>query len=212
MELQLENAGKRFNYEWIFRRLTFNFLPGNQYAILGPNGSGKSTFLQCLSGARMLNEGSFRFVLQPHNSSISNTVDPEFQYRHIAFAAPYLELIEELTLLELIRFHQNVKPFRHKITPEFAAEIAQLTKALHKPIKLYSSGMKQRVKLLLAVLSDVSVVLLDEPATNLDIQGIEWYKRLIAQYCSRKTLIIASNDIQEYDFCEHRINILDYKR
>jgi len=205
MEMQLKQAGKRFNYEWIFRNLTFDFSSGSSYALLGPNGSGKSTLLQCLSGARLLNEGSYAM-------HVGNAlVDPEFHYRHVSLAAPYLELIEEFTLTELMRFHATVKPFVKDVTPESAADLAQLSNTTTKPIKLYSSGMKQRVKLLLAILSDVSIVLLDEPATNLDAQGLAWYKTVVRERCQQRTLVIASNDPDEYDFCEHRINVLDYK-
>jgi ABC-2 type transport system ATP-binding protein len=158
-----------------------------------------------LSGARTLNTGLY-------NMSNGNAlVDAEFYYRHVSIAAPYLELIEEFTLSELMRFHANVKPFVDGVTPESAAALANLKDALRKPIKLYSSGMKQRVKLLLAVLSNVPVVLLDEPGTNLDAQGSSWYKALIREYCSNRTVVIASNDPHEYDFCNHRLNVMDYK-
>ena len=205
MEMQLENAGKRFNFEWIFKDLTYTFSKGQSYALLGPNGSGKSTLLQCLSGARTLNAGKYTITNR------NGLVDAEIHYRHVSIAAPYLELIEEFTLSELMKFHASVKPFVNGVTTELAADLAKLKDAAHKPVKLYSSGMKQRVKLLLAVLSDVEIVLFDEPATNLDAQGLQWYKALLTEYCANRTLVIASNDPQEYDFCNHRLNVMDYK-
>ena len=205
MEMQLENAGKRFNFEWIFKDLTFTFSQGQSYALLGPNGSGKSTLLQCLSGSRLLNAGTYTM------KSGNALVGAEFFYRHVSIAAPYLELIEEFTLEELVKFHARVKPFIQSMTVDFAADLAKLSNAKDKPIKLFSSGMKQRVKLLLAVLSDVDIVLLDEPATNLDTQGLQWYKTLVTAYCQNRTVVIASNDPQEYDFCSHSISVMDYK-
>ena len=71
--------------------------------------------------------------------------------------------------------------------------------------------MKQRVKLAQAIFSDVPVVLLDEPCTNLDEDGIALYRTLINDYCRKRLLIVSSNDIHEYDFCDERIDIKDYK-
>jgi len=205
MEIRLEQVGKRFNYEWIFRNLTHAFASGESYALLGPNGSGKSTLLQCLAGARLLNEG--KILLQSSNG----LVEPEFHYRYVSLAAPYLELIEEFTLKEIMAFHATVKPFLPNVTVEYAADLAKLTSATTKPIKLYSSGMKQRVKLLLAVLSDTPVLLLDEPATNLDAQGLRWYNGLVEERSANRLVIIASNDPQEYSFCKHTLDVMSYK-
>jgi ABC-2 type transport system ATP-binding protein len=205
MEIHLDNAGKRFNYEWIFRNLTHAFAQGESYALLGPNGSGKSTLLQCLAGARLLNEG--KISLHSENA----LVEPEFHYRYISLAAPYLDLIEEFTLKEIMAFHATVKPFEKNVTVEYAAELAKLSNATNKPIKLYSSGMKQRVKLLLAVLSDTPVLLLDEPATNLDAQGLRWYNGLVEERSANRLVIVASNDPQEYAFCKHTIDVTAFK-
>ena len=205
MEIRLNDAGKRFNYEWIFKNLTHTFASGESYALLGPNGSGKSTLLQCLAGARLLNEGKILF------QSANGLLEPEFQYRYVSLAAPYLELIEEFTLKEIMQFHATVKPFVKNVTVEYAADLAKLSNATNKPIKLYSSGMKQRVKLLLAVMSDTPIVLLDEPATNLDVQGLNWYNALVEERSANRLVIVASNDPQEYAFCKHTIDVMSYK-
>ena len=86
-----------------------------------------------------------------------------------------------------------------------------LEAAAKKQIRYYSSGMKQRIKLAQAVFSDTPVVLLDEPCTNLDLEGIELYHQLILNNCKGRLVIVSSNDIQEYSFCEEKISILDYK-
>jgi len=81
----------------------------------------------------------------------------------------------------------------------------------HKAIKNFSSGMKQRVKLALAFCSDTQILLLDEPTSNLDQQGVEWYLSLIEQCSSNRLVIVCSNQEQEYGFCDERINVEDYK-
>jgi ABC-type multidrug transport system ATPase subunit len=71
--------------------------------------------------------------------------------------------------------------------------------------------MKQRVKLALAFCSDTELLLLDEPSSNLDQQGLEWYLQLASSQCADRLVIICSNQEQEYSFCRHRINLADYK-
>ncbi len=205
MTISLNQVGKRYNYDWIFRRVTYTFSEGGRYAILGPNGSGKSTLLQVISGHQLQSEGSLSYTLQ------QNVVPADAFFKHCSIAAPYLELIEEMTLTECLQFHLQFKQFLPGITPEKVMASIGLEKAVHKQIRHFSSGMKQRIKLGLAIFSDVPVLLLDEPCTNLDVTGIQLYQSLITQYASNKTVIVSSNDEQEYFMCEHKISILDYK-
>lgn len=205
MTISLSEAGKRFNRDWIYRHFTYQFKAGNTYAITGPNGSGKSTILQALSGSMLINEGSIEWSIN------GKLLDPEAVYSHVSICAPYLELIEEMTLLEFFDFHQGFKPFLPGLkATEIIARIG-LEKAVNKQIRNYSSGMKQRVKLAQCILSDTSIVLLDEPCTNLDTAGISLYLSLIADYGKDRLIVVSSNDETEYSFCKEVINISDYK-
>jgi len=231
MKISLTKAGKRFNRDWIFRNVTYDFTAGNAYAITGPNGSGKSTLLQVLGGALMMSEGTLDYEVvntdqpgqgnattaspaTPAGAPARNGVrsNPDLLFRHISIAAPYLELIEEMSVSEFLHFHIQFKPLLAAITIQEAIKVVGLEKAAHKQIRFYSSGMKQRVKLAQAIFSDVPCVLLDEPCTNLDAEGIALYQQLINDYCSRRLVIVSSNDPQEYGFCKEKINILDYKQ
>ena len=205
MRILLTDAGKRYNREWIFRHVNYEFLPGRTYAITGPNGSGKSTLLQVLSGAILTNEGKISFF-RNHNE-----LPAEMQFREVSVCAPYLEVIEEMSALEFLRFHFTFKPVLMGMEPKEIIRIIQLEHAADKQIRYYSSGMKQRVKLAQAIFSNVPAVLLDEPATNLDEEGIRLYKTLVENYCQNRLLIISSNDKKEYPFCEEFIDMLDYK-
>ncbi|WP_291910955.1 ABC transporter ATP-binding protein [Chitinophaga sp. CB10] len=205
MTISLNQAGKRFNYDWIFRRVHLTFQAGERYAILGPNGSGKSTLLQVISGAIQQNEGAIQY------SAPEGIIPNDEFFRYCAIAAPYLELIEELTLTELIQFHLQFKNFRPGITPKKAMELVGLEKAAHKQIRHFSSGMKQRTKLALAIFSDVPVLFLDEPCTNLDAAGTSLYQQLINDYGGNRLIIVSSNDEREYFMCKHLIRISDYK-
>lgn len=206
MKVSLTDAGKRFNRDWIFRHLTYTFEEGQSYAIVGPNGSGKSTLLQVLSGSMQTSEGSIEYRIS--NKGIQN----EEVFNHVSICAPYLEVVEEMTLKEFLHFHHGFKPFLSEFTIEKIISLLDLEKAANKQIRYYSSGMKQRVRLAQAVFSDVAVVLLDEPCTNFDTAGIELYKQLIKEYCKNRLVIVSSNDETEYGFCKERINISDYKK
>lgn len=215
MKISLINAGKRFNRDWIFRNIHQEFISGTAYAITGPNGSGKSTLLQVIGGAIMMSEGSAKYSIGNGYSANGNEPEKEIEvdkaFQYISIAAPYLELIEEMTLQEMLQFHQHFKPFLPNISIPDIISIIGLKAATHKQIRFYSSGMKQRVKLAQALFSDVPCVLLDEPCTNLDTAGIELYHQLIRDYGNNRLIIVSSNDEQEYSFCRERISIMDYK-
>lgn len=205
MKITLQNAGKRFSREWIFRNLNYEFLPETIYAITGPNGSGKSTLLQVLSGALLLNEGTCEWQL------INKNIEADHVHLYISIAAPYIELIEEMTAREFLFFHARFKKYIHNFSVTDILHEAGLSNASDKQIRLFSSGMKQRLKLAQAVFSDVSAILLDEPCTNLDTAGFELYYKWIENYCKNRLLIISSNDKNEYSFSNKEISLQDYK-
>lgn len=206
MQITLNNVGKRFNREWIFRHCSYQFQPGKTYAITGSNGSGKSTLLQVVSGSLTHNEGTIDI-----KDSQQQKIAPELLYTNISIAAPYLELIEEMTAKEMLDFHAQFKPLTSTISIPEILQTVGLQNAINKQIRYYSSGMKQRLKLAQAFFSDTNILLLDEPTTNLDADGTALYHHLIKNYTQNKLVIVSSNDKQEYDFCEEVIKIADYK-
>ena len=205
MKIELSQVGKRYRMEWIFRGISLRFEAGKQYAITGPNGSGKSTLLKILSGHLTPSKGKARYFLENKPLEIAAA------YRHLSYAAPYIELIEELTLREALQFHLRFKPLRGGLDANDVLELLRFGKAGNKAIRGFSSGMKQRLKLALAICSDTPLLLLDEPTTNLDKEGVAWYRQLIEAYSAGRLLIVASNVDVDFDFCEERVNILEYK-
>ena len=205
MKINLEHIGRRFNREWIFNDVNYVFETGTSYAILGANGAGKSTILQLISGSLSSSEGVISY------SKEGVLLNPELVFKHLSMAAPYLELIEEFTLNELIDFHFQFKKYRSGLDRLQLIELMGLKRSEFKALKHFSSGMKQRVKLALAFCSDTEMILLDEPASNLDQQGLEWYLSLVKEFSADRVLIICSNQIQEYSFCKNQLNIADYK-
>ncbi|MBP6391304.1 MAG: ABC transporter ATP-binding protein [Flavobacteriales bacterium] len=187
MEVVLHQVTKAFGREVVLRGVSHTFASGSRTALLGPNGSGKSTLLQVIAG-----------VLAPTSGTVSHglngmALDPALVYRHIVIAAPYLGLYEDLSLREVIGFHQRFKPLLPGIGLDELAHIAYLQRDLEKPVRHFSSGMKQRLKLALAILSDTPLLLLDEPCGNLDAVAIGWYGDLLRQHIGERTLLVASN-------------------
>ncbi len=205
LEITLTGAGKRYQYEWIFKNLTLHLPPSSKVAITGSNGSGKSTLLRCLSGQIPLTEGSLSYVLD------NKPVPEDGLYQLLAISAPYLELPEEFTLNELLEFHFKFKNKISGLTLKEIPEIMYLENSLNKQIQYFSSGMKQRLKLGLCFFSDVPLLLLDEPVSNLDQRGVQWYQELAHKYGNDKTIFVCSNDSREYGFCDKVLNIEQYK-
>ncbi len=206
MTITLNGIGKKFNTEWIFRNLTCRFETGERTVITGRNGSGKSTLLQVIAGNIHHTEGGIGYNLE-------GKVIPDTEiFRHLSLVAPYQELIEEFTLKEMLEFHFSFKPLIEGFTIPKIIDLLSFSQAKTKPILKYSSGMKQRVKLVCALLSDTPLLFLDEPTTNLDKAGIDFYLQLVDNHTRGRTIIVCSNmQLAESGFCEREIRIEEYK-
>lgn len=191
IELVASECGKKFREKWVFRNLNFTFEGGRHHAVVGKNGSGKSTLIRILAGYVKPSEGNVHWYLN------QSALAPENLFQHIYVVAPYLEPIEEFTLSELIGFQQKFKPFKDSLTLSKVVEVAELGESKNKPLQFYSSGMKQRAMLTLALLSNSKLLLLDEPCANLDKHARSWYADLLAQFGEDKTVVIASNHNKE---------------
>ncbi|SEM82665.1 ABC transporter [bacterium A37T11] len=205
MEIILENIGRRFNRDWIFKGINYAFITGETYAILGPNGSGKSTFLQVLAASLSPSAGKLGYRWGGGEVDI-NTI-----YQFLSLAAPYLELPEEFTLKEAIAFHFRYKRYRPGTDMSYILDLLNFGDGAHKELHKFSSGMKQRTKLALAFCADTPLLLLDEPTANLDKQGMDWYLDLVKEHSAGRTVVIGSNQPQEYAFCRHTLKITDFK-
>ena len=203
--VKIQKASKRFQNEWVFKNLDLELASGTTMAVIGGNGSGKSTLLKCLSGAIPLTNGNIEFEID------SKSIAQENWFRTLSIATPYLELPEEFTLVEALNFHFQFKRPLNQWSSQEIIEVMGLEKHQNKFISQFSSGMKQRVKLALALFSEVQLILLDEPTSNLDKQGIAWYTDLVAQYTLDRILVICSNEPREYTFCENKIRMEDFK-
>lgn len=205
MQINLENLGRRFNREWIFKDINYQFVNNQAYAILGINGSGKSTLLQVISGTLIPSTGNLTYT------NNGNIIVHENYYKSISLAAPYLELIEDFTLKEVLEFHFKFKTRVSLLENSDIISLLGMHKQQHKLIKYFSSGMKQRVKLALAFCSNTPILMLDEPTANLDVQGIYWYHTMVNKFTTNRITLICSNQSNEYSFCNAQLNLANYK-
>lgn len=205
MKISLEHISKRFQRYWIFKDINYSFSRPGAYALLGANGSGKSTLLRVIAGIQSPSQGKVHFTLD--DKKIENAA----VFPYISFCAPGMEIVEEFTLREFLEFHFSFKKPLAGFTIDNIIAASGLQYAADKQVADYSSGMKQRVKLIQAIFSDTPIILLDEPCTNLDAQGVEQYTNWIEQYAKGRLVIVASNDVREYFFCRDIIELEQYK-
>ena len=191
MNCQLNSVGKYFNSHIIFSGISTQLQEKGNYVILGGNGSGKSTLLKTIAGGVSPSEGEITYSHQGQNIALTDL--PKF----LSFCSPYMEVIEEFTFEELITFQRKFKPFVDQLSAKEIILKSGLKGIARKPIRHFSSGMKQRVKLCMAILSNTPLLLLDEPTSNLDPKGKLWYKSLLNEYSQDKTVIVASNFLEE---------------
>ena len=206
VSIHINNLGKKFVNEWIFKAVSLDILSAEKIVILGANGSGKSTLLQSMASFLIPTKGE---IVWKNENQI---IEDDTIYKYLSMASPYMELIEDFTLTETIEHQRVFKPFVNNLSTQELIKLMQLEHAAEKYIKNYSSGMRQRVKLGLAILTDCPVLLLDEPCSNLDTNAIGWYQNMIAKFAQHKTVVVCSNAVkEEYLFCSNKIEIEKYK-
>ena len=200
MLLKIKNIGKHYQQKWLFKELSLEVEKYSKWAILGENGSGKSTLLKIIAGLETPSNGVIDYFYNKKKQIISSNL--------FSLCAPYVQPIEDFSTIENLEFAQKFKKFRYSLSAIEVYNLLPINKSNRdKPFKELSSGMQQRVKLLLAILADVPLVLLDEPTSNLDDEGTKWYLDLINSYLTETTLFVASNTLKEYSFCDNYINV-----
>lgn len=199
VSISLKNVGKKFTGQPLFSGLNNTFEAKQKYALTGSNGSGKSTLLQIIAGTEPPTSGD---VVWNKNGKL---LPAAHWFRELSIAAPYLELIEELTLTELLQFHFRFKHIMQGYNAKDLPNLLQLP--AQKQIQFFSSGMKQKLRLALALWSNTSVLLLDEPTSNLDDKNKQWYQEHVQKMSEHRLLIIASNEPEEYSFCKHVLKV-----
>lgn len=202
MKIEVKNISKYFGERKIFSNINFEISSGSSVAITGPNGSGKTTLIRIISGLLNPTEGKVTYTA---NGSVLN--DRE-KFNQLGLVGPYLELYGDLTAMENLSFFSKMKRIKNEqeIIPELLDKM-NLTGHEDDLVKNYSSGMKQRLKYVFALLASPSVLLLDEPASNLDNEGIHTVYEIMERQKSNGILIIATNDEADLKYGDRQIAI-----
>lgn len=204
ISLHAKNLTKNFNRKAIFKNISFDFNFGDSVAITGRNGSGKSTLIKII--ANVLNPTSGDLDIED-NSAI---VKKDDYYKYTGFVSPYLNLYDEFTGYENLDITSKIRGDSSENIEEKIYEVLKkvgLYERRNDLLRIYSSGMKQRLKLAFAVLHNPVILLLDEPTSNLDKDGISVVTELAQSQKEKGILIIATNDEYEKSLCTQEINI-----
>ena len=189
MKIILNNISKKYNKKYVFKNFSYQF-ENKYYSITGSNGSGKTTLLKIILGYITPQNGNVTYY--KNNSKIE---DDNFGF--FSFASPYQEIIEEFTLNEIIHFHFKFLSPINKMKENEIINLLEMEEYSNIKISNFSTGMKQKVKLGLALFSECEFTLLDEPCSNLDDKGIIWYHKNIEESLKFKKIIVASNNKNE---------------
>jgi len=203
--IELLNISKKFLYQKsLFKDINLQIESGVVFGFFGANGRGKSTLLKIVAGVATPTSGNISYTI---NQSI---VNKDLLYKHIGFVAPYLNLYEDLSATEMISLLVKLKSLDADYSKDvlYYVDKFKIYEHREKLIKNYSTGMKQRLKLSLAFGFNPKFIFLDEPSSNLDLEGKETLFGIIrASNLSEKVIIIATNDTEEKSLCHSHIDL-----
>ncbi len=204
--VQAESLSKTFGRRLIFSGLSFGFDKSGVYGISGPNGSGKSTLVKIIAGIISPSKGKVKHKAE------GKEIPPEKLHNYIGFVSPYLILYEEFTALENLELFADIRdvPF-NKERVDYLLKVFLLYDRKDDLVKTYSSGMKQRMKFIFALMHSPRLLILDEPTSNLDDEGKESVYKIVREAGQDSIVLIASNEKTDLELCSERIVIQDYK-
>lgn len=203
--IEANNLGKDYNLQTIFSQVNGTFQSPQSVAVVGRNGSGKSTLLRVLSGMDSPTNGELYWAVE------GKRLPSYRQFEFLSFCSPGFDFDSRFTVREIIKQYRSVKPMLDNLTVDDLIHQIGFEDHQHKYIDELSSGMNQRVRLILTICADMPVLFLDEPCSNLDQQGVAWYDDLISRYAVDKLVFVASNDPREYSYCTEQLSMMDYK-
>lgn len=199
------SVGKRFGRRYVFRGVDVRAEPGDVIAITGHNGSGKSTLLRILSGLLTPTEGEVFGMLEGHKIRSENMT------RAVGFVAPYVNSYDSFTARENLEFVCRVRRIDSANNVDEVLSRVGLARFADQTVGTYSSGMKQRLRIGLALLHDPAILMFDEPGTNLDAAGRALVASVVEQQKAlRRIVVLATNSEQEAALCDREISMTEF--
>ncbi|MBK7499346.1 MAG: ABC transporter ATP-binding protein [Ignavibacteriales bacterium] len=197
---------KSFGRRLIFNDLQFRFDKSGVYGISGPNGSGKSTLVKIIAGILGASKG--KIVHKMNDQEIAE----ERLHDHIGFVSPYLVLYEEFSTYENLKLFAEIRGVKfNKERVDYLLNKFLLYKRKDDLLKTYSSGMKQRVKFIFALMHSPQLIILDEPTSNLDDEGKNSVYELVREEGQKNIVLIASNEKNDLELCNDIVYLEKYK-
>lgn len=203
MTLTLSDVSKEFNRRSIFRDVSFTLGRSDSLAITGRNGSGKSTLVKIICGLLSPTKGTIAYTLN------GKSIEHDSVRNHIGLVSPYLQLYDEFTGRENLELLSKIRSDRvlEKGRIEEVLQDVGLWERKDDFLRTYSSGMRQRLKYAFALVHKPDILVLDEPTSNLDSDGIEMVKRTALDQKKDSILIVATNDAEEVTWCGKSISL-----
>ena len=204
--IQSQNLSKLFGRRLIFKDINFSLEENGIFGISGPNGSGKSTLVKIVAG--LIAPSSGKII---HKNSISEII-PEKLHNHIGFVSPYLVLYEEFSAWENLKIFAKIRgiSFDEKKVLYYLNQFL-LENRKDDLVKTYSSGMKQRLKFVFAVMHSPDVLIFDEPTSNLDEEGKKVVYKIILEEGKNRIVIVASNEMKDLELCNEVLLLENFK-
>jgi heme exporter protein A len=187
--LEASGLNKSFGRRLIFNDLQFKFDKSGVYGISGPNGSGKSTLVKIIAGIIGASQGKIFHKLD------EKEIAEEHIHNHIGFVSPYLVLYEEFTTYENLKLFADIRGVKfNQERVDYLLNKFLIFKRKDDLLKTYSSGMKQRVKFIFALMHSPQLLILDEPTSNLDDEGKNSVYEIVKEEGQKNIVLIASNE------------------
>lgn len=204
--IQSQNLSKLFGRRLIFRDINFHWTGNGIFGISGPNGSGKSTLVKIVAG--LIAPSSGKII---HKNS-GGEIIPEKLHNHIGFVSPYLVLYEEFSAWENLQIFAKVRGvnFNDERVNNYLSQFL-LDNRKNDLVKTYSSGMKQRLKFIFALMHSPEVLIFDEPTSNLDEEGKKVVYNIVREEGKTRIVIIASNEVKDLELCTEVLLLEKFK-
>lgn len=204
--VQSQNLSKLFGRRLIFKDINFSWTEKGIFGISGPNGSGKSTLVKIVAG--LIAPSSGKII---HKNS-GGEIIPEKLHNHIGFVSPYLVLYEEFSAWENLKIFARIRGVdfnEEKVTYYLNQFLLENRK--NDLVKTYSSGMKQRLKFIFALMHSPEVLIFDEPTSNLDEEGKKVVYKIVNEEGKQRIVIIASNEVKDLELCSEVLLLEKFK-
>lgn len=201
IELNVSKLNKRFGNNLVLNNIDVN-AASCVLGVAGSNGSGKSTFLKCISGLLKPTSGQVNW------SANGTPIKEENIKKSIGFAAPYIQYYEELTILENLNFIIDLNETQDHLSIDELLDRVGMKSFSEKLYGELSTGQQQRVKLAGALIHKPSILILDEPGSNLDEKGRKIIEEIVSEHKKlRGMVVLASNQQHELDMCDNILHL-----